>query len=285
MITPQLVKQLRDTTGAGMADCKKALTEAEGDMEKAVELLRKRGAASASKRSDRSTNEGLVLSVTTEDGKNGAIIEINCETDFVARNDDFIAFANAVADVALNHKPADFEAAKEVSLGDKTLGDLYNETLAKFSEKIVVNNMVSASTTDGQLIGYNHAGNRLAVMLEVSTPVSNEDNKAMLMDIAMQIAAMSPQYLNRDAVSADTIAAERKIFIEQAIESGKPENIAEKIAEGRLNKFFQEVALIEQTFVKDSSLNVAGVLKNISDSEGSTVEAVNFWRFELGSGN
>jgi elongation factor Ts len=271
------VKELREMTGAGMADCKKALEEAGGDMNEAIEVLRKRGAASAAKRADRSTNEGLVIAKTQEDGKAASMVEINCETDFVARNDEYVGFVNTVADVVLNNNPSSQEELLAVSIGDKTVGDYMNEILAKFSERVVINRFERIAT-DGYVMAYMHPGNKLGVLVEFSAAPESDAARGLMRDIAMQVAAMNPSFVNREQVDQPTLDKEKEIYVEQAMQEGKKEDIAQRIATGRLEKYYQDNCLIEQTFVKDSGKTVTEVLKEI----GPDVKILRFMRFHLG---
>lgn len=278
-VTLDMVKNLRETTGAGMADCKKALDESQGDMEGAIEYLRKRGAASAAKRSDRSTNEGLIVTKTSADGKIGAIVEINCETDFVARNEEFVNFVSTVVETILTKNPVNEEALLSADIGGKKLGDLMNEMLAKFSERIILKRYERlVAGGNGFIMDYIHTGNKLGVLLELTAAPANDGARAQMRDIAMQIAAMSPRFTRRDEVDNTTLAKEKEIYTEQAIQQGKKPEIAQKVAEGRVEKFYQEFCLVEQTFVKDSGKTVTDVLKEI----GSGVDAVRFRRYFLG---
>jgi elongation factor Ts len=285
-VTLELVKDLREQTGAGMADCKKALDESSGDMQGAIEYLRKRGAASAAKRSDRTTNEGSIVTKVSPDGKKAAIVEINCETDFVALNEEFVKFTDAVVSAVLSHKPANEEALLSADLGDKKLGDLLNEMLAKFSERIVIKRfeLVEAKTATGAVVEYNHTGNKLAVLLEVTSAPTNDALRAQMRDIAMQVAAMSPRFVRREEVDNSTLDKEKEIYTQQAIEQGKKPEIAEKVAQGRVEKFYQEFCLVEQTFVKDSGKTVTDVLKEMSAVAGAPVDVVSFRRYFLGEG-
>jgi elongation factor Ts len=279
-VTTEMVKTLREQTGAGMADCKKALDETGGDMNAAVDYLRKRGAASAAKRADRDSNEGLVVTKTSADGKTAAIVEVNCETDFVARNEEFVNFANSVAEVVLASAPTSEADLLAANVGGKTLGDLYNEMLAKFSERILIKRFERV-TSSGFVMEYIHTGNKLGVLLELTAAPSNDGVRSNMRDIAMQIAAMSPLYVRREEVSTETLDKEKEIYTQQAIEGKKPD-IAAKVAQGRVEKFYQEFCLLEQTFVKDSGKTVTEVLKDISASNGSTVDVVKFRRYFLG---
>lgn len=276
MITPQLVKELREKTGAGMADCKKALDETNGNMQEAIEYLRKKGAANIVKRADRSANEGLAIAKVSADGKTGSLVEVNCETDFVSRNEEFVAFANAVADGILATKTTD-DALWNHDLGDKTLGNLRDEILAKFSERIEARRM-EYYTSEGTLTPYNHAGNKLAVMLETSAQNPSEQSQGIMRDIAMQVAAMNPLYVDRTQVPQEALTKEMEIFREQAINEGKNEDIANRIATGRVEKYYQENCLVEQSFVKDGNKLVGDVVKSIG--EGTTI--LRFRRFFLG---
>ncbi|MCS6808164.1 MAG: translation elongation factor Ts [Bacteroidota bacterium] len=277
-VTLDMVKSLREATGAGMADCKKALDEANGDMNGAIEYLRKRGAASAAKRTDRAANEGLIVTKTSPDNTAAAIVEINCETDFVARNEEFVQFVHTVAETVLTADPANEEALLATDIGGKKLGDLMNEMLAKFSERIVLKRYERLQSASGFIVDYIHTGNKLGVLLEFTTAPANDNDRALMRDIAMQIAAMSPRFIRRSDVDAATLTKEREIYTEQAIQQGKKPDIAQKIAEGRIEKFYQEFCLVEQTFVKDSGKTVSDVLKSI----GSGADVVRFRRFFLG---
>lgn len=280
-VTLELVKTLREQTGAGMADCKKALDETGGDMDAAVEYLRKRGAASAAKRADRTTNEGLVVVKTAADGTKASIVEINCETDFVARNEEFIAFCDKVGEVVLSHTPASEEALLMVDIGGKKLGDLHNEMLAKFSERIIIQRYESL-TTSGFLVDYLHTGSKLGVVVEMTAAPANDTIKAQMRDVAMQIAAMNPLYVRREEVSTATLDKEKEIYQQQAIEQGKKADIAEKIAQGRVEKYYQEFCLLEQTFVKDSAKTVIEVLGDMGKTNGGAIDIIKFRRYFLG---
>ena len=284
MVSAADVKSLRDKTGAGMSDCKKALEEADGNMEAAIEFLRKRGAATAAKRADRAANEGNVVARTSEDGQTAVLVEVNCETDFVARNEEFIAFCDAVADSLLAHDVANEDALWALSFENRTLGDLRDEMLSKFSEKIGLSRFERV-TTNGHIMDYIHAGSRLGVLVEFEGTTPTEDTKPLTRDIAMQVAAMQPMFVSREEVDQDTLNKEREIYRQQAIEEGKKEDIAERIADGRLGKFYEEQVLIEQTFVKDPKRKVSDIVKEISKISGGEVQVVKFHRFNIGESN
>jgi elongation factor Ts len=281
MITAQTVKELREKTGAGMADCKKALEEAGGDMQAAIEWLRKRGAASVAKRADREANEGIVLAKTSADGKIGAIVEVNCETDFVGRNEEFVAFANAICDAVLSAPYSSEDELWNATHDGKTLANLRDEILAKFSEKIGLRRYARVAT-DGFVTDYNHAGSRLGVLIEFAGTSGADDLKPHMRDVAMQIAAMQPLVVERSQVDTSTLEKEIEIYKQQAIQEGKKEDIAERIAQGRLGKFYEENVLLEQVFVKDSSKKVSDVVAEISKVAGADVKVVSFLRYNLG---
>ncbi|MEY5131659.1 MAG: hypothetical protein RL734_1726 [Bacteroidota bacterium] len=280
-ITPQMVKDLRDKTGAGMADCKKALDEAQGDMQEAIEILRKRGAASAAKRADRSANEGIVIAKTSADGSKSVILEVNCETDFVARNEEFVKYADELANALLNSDAKDEESLMAINIGDKTLGDLHNEILAKFSEKIGLKRF-EIIQANGFVADYIHAGNRLGVLLETNINNAADEAKALLRDVAMQIAAMNPAYVKREDVQTDALEKEIEIYRDKAIQEGKTPEIADRIAKGQIEKFYQEQCLLEQSFVKDSKKTVKDILAEIGKLTGESASVISFRRYFLG---
>lgn len=281
MISAADVKNLRDKTGAGMADCKKALEEADGDMQGAIEWLRKRGAASSAKRADRDANEGIVVARTTADGTMAAIVEVNCETDFVARNDEFVNFANALCEAVLHNDISTDDQLWAIKHNNATLGDLRNEMLAKFSEKIELRRF-ERITTSGHITDYVHAGSRLAVLVEFDGTKPADSAKPLTRDVAMQIAAMQPMFVDRSQVDQKTLDKEMEIYKQQAIQEGKKEDIAERIAQGRLGKFYEEQVLIEQTFVKDPNRKVSDVVGEIGKISGGDVKVVSFRRYNLG---
>ncbi|TAE31393.1 MAG: elongation factor Ts [Candidatus Kapaibacterium sp.] len=283
-VTLDQVKDLREQTGAGMADCKKALDESQGDMQGAIEFLRKRGAASAAKRSDRTTNEGMIITKSSADGKKAVIVEINCETDFVARNEEFVNFAETIATTVLSHNPASEEALLSVDIGGKQLGDLMNEMLAKFSERIILKRYELLEAKTGAVVEYIHTGSKLGVLLEVTAAPTSDVLRSQMRDVAMQVAAMSPSFVRREEVDNTTLEKEKEIYTQQAIQQGKNPEIAAKVAQGRVEKYYQEFCLVEQTYVKDSGKTVQDVLKEMSATAGTTVDVVSFRRYFLGEG-
>lgn len=268
------VKKLRDITGAGMMDCKKALSEANGDMEAAIEYLRKKGQKVAEKRADRDAEQGLIAVHISDDGKKAAAVELNCETDFVARNEEFIQNATDFAKLAFDNNVNDVNAIKELSFGNGTVAKQLETLVGKIGEKIDISKVVLLET-DGQLVSYIHPGSQLAVLVDFEGELKDA---ATGKDVAMQIAAMSPIATNRDEVDSSLLEKEREIAKEQLINEGKPENIAEKAAEGKLRRFFEERVLLEQKFVKDSSISVADYLKQQGEPSVKT-----FKRIQLGS--
>lgn len=269
------VNKLRQQTGAGMMDCKKALVEANGDFEAAIDYLRKKGAKVAASRQDRESNEGVIIAKTTSDNKSGVIIEVNCETDFVAKNADFIAFAEAIAEKALNEKPADLEALKALEIDGVTIENQIIEQTGKIGEKIELSTYQTISAE--RVIPYIHGNYRLGVLVGLSA--DNENIEEIGKDVAMQIAAMNPIAIDKDGVDASIVERELEIAKEQIRAEGKPEELLEKIAQGKINRFYKDNTLLQQDFVKDSSKSVAKVLDEVS--KGLTV--TEFKRVQLGA--
>ena len=263
-------------TGAGMMDCKKALIESNGDFDAAIDNLRKKGQKISLNRADRAAQEGAVIALTSEDRKTGIVVELNCETDFVAKNEDFVKLAYEIANLALTNKPADADALKALSIGSLTFEQRLMDEMGKTGEKMDVSKY--AIINGENVIAYIHAGNKMGVLVEMNNAPSEANTNAGK-DTAMQIAAMNPLALNEAQVPAETIAREIEVGKEQAIAEGKPAEMAEKIAQGRLNKFYKEYTLLNQEFVKDSSKSIA---KMLADTEaGLTV--VSFKRIALGA--
>ncbi|MGQ1908936.1 translation elongation factor Ts [Marinifilum sp. RC60d5] len=244
------VAKLRKATGAGMMDCKKALIESEGDFDKAVEIIRKKGMAIANKRADREASEGVVLAKVSADKKKGAMITLNCETDFVAKNDGFVAFATKILDIALENMPADLEALKALEMDGRKIEEHVTEQTGVIGEKIDLSffDKIEAEAA----VAYIHAGNKLATLIGFNKDLEEQMGR----DVAMQAAAMAPIAIDKDEVPADVVAKELEIGKEKARLEGKPEQILDKIAQGRLGKFFKEVTLLNQDFVKDGKKTV-----------------------------
>ncbi|MFY0607417.1 MAG: elongation factor Ts [Cyclobacteriaceae bacterium] len=274
-ITAKDVNKLRQMTGAGMMDCKKALVEADGDFDKAIELLRKKGQKVSANRADRETTEGVVVTRTNSEGSKGVAIALTCETDFVAKNDDFVALANKAADLAFENNPADTDALLALSVGDITLGEKITETTGKIGEKITIS---FYENLEGEaVVPYIHSNGKLAVMVVLKN-VNRADVEEAGKDVAMQIAAMNPVAVDKDGVDSAVIEKEIEIGKEQARQEGKPEQILEKIAQGKLQKFFKENTLLSQSFVKDNSMSIQQYLDSVS--KGLTV--ADFKRISIG---
>lgn len=273
-ITAQDVNKLRQMTGAGMMDCKKALTEAEGDFEKAVEFLRKKGQKVSASRADRETSEGVVFTKTNDSGTEGALIAFTCETDFVAKNDEFVKLGSQIAELAFANKPDSIEALSSLSLGDLTVGEKIVELTGKIGEKLEVKSF--EVMTGEAVVPYIHSNGKLGVLVALSG-VGGEVEAAGK-DVAMQIAAMNPVAVDKDGVDPAIVEKEIEIGKEQARQEGKPENIIEKIAMGKLNKFYKENTLLSQAFVKDSSQTIAQYLDSVN--KGMTVSE--FKRVSIG---
>ncbi|MCD4790561.1 MAG: translation elongation factor Ts [Bacteroidales bacterium] len=273
-ITATEVNKLRKMTGAGMMDCKRALVESEGDFEKAIDILRKKGQKVASKRADKETNEGIVLAKTTNDKKFAAVIMLSCETDFVAKNKEFVEFANKIIDLALIQKPKSLDEIKALELDGRSIAEGVTELVGKTGERmdLAYYEFIEAAN----VTAYNHQGNRLATILGL-----NKDNglQDIGRELAMQVAAMNPVAVDKDDVPQEVIDKEIEIGKEQARQEGKPEKILEKIAMGKLNKFFKENTLLNQDFVRDTKKTVAQYLKEI-DPE---LKVTGFKRLMLGA--
>jgi elongation factor Ts len=280
-ITASQVNELRKVTGAGMMDCKKALTEAAGDMTKAVEVLRKKGAAVAAKRAEKTAKEGIVITKVSADKKTAVVVEVNCETDFVAKSDDFIALANAVVDAVFEVKPSSVEEllAKAAGLQEKI-----NDVLAKIGEKIEISRFSVEVAEGGMVVDYIHPGSKLGILVQIDNVA--DDKKEVLApvakDIAMQVAAMKPICVYREEVDKSVIDAEIDIYKEVARKEGKPEAILEKIALGKLNKFYQENCLFEQAYIKDNAKSIGELIKDFNSQNGADVKLKLFRRFSLG---
>lgn len=273
-ISAKDVKKLREETGAGMMDCKKALQEADGDFEQAIEILRKKGQKLSEKRADREANQGLIVTKVSDDGSKAVALEINCETDFVARNEDFQKRAQEFVSLAYEHETESVEELLEVEHNGLSVSDHLKDMVGKIGEKIKINNVVLAKT-EGQIISYIHPGNQLGVLVEFEGQVDNEE---VGRNVAMQVAAMKPLAVNRDGVDSSVVEKELEIAKEQLLNEGKPEEIAEKAARGKLRRFYEERVLLEQKFVKDNSMSVEKYLK---EHETPLVKA--FYRLQLGN--
>ena len=275
MVTAALVKELREKTGAGMMDCKKALTETDGDLERAAEFLREKGIAKAAKKSDRIAAEGIVEAYISEDGKKGAIVEVNSETDFVAKNEEFKTFVMDVAKQIVEKNPKDVEellAQESISEAGKTVKEVLVGKIATIGENMNIRRFARFES-EGLVEKYIHGDGKIAVLVNMKS-----GDKEVAKDICMQIAAARPEYLNEQSVPAERVEKEKEILKAQTMNEGKPEAIAEKIVQGRINKFYSEICLVDQEFVKDPNMKVSQLLKE------KNAEIVEFARFEKGEG-
>ncbi len=276
------VKSLRDKTGAGMADCKKALEEANGDMEGAIEILRKKGAATAAKRADKAANEGVIATAISGDHKRAAMVEVNCETDFVARNEEFSGFTRKLASYVLDTQPGSMEELLAGEIEGKTVQTWMNELLGKFSERIEIKRFSVVATEGGFVADYVHNGDKLGVLIEMSGQGDTDATGTLARDLAMQVAAMNPAFVRREDVPQSVIDKEREIYLEQVVNEGKKAEFAEKIVTGRLEKYYADWCLVEQAFVKDATKMIRDVLADFSKAAGTDVTVTRFLRFNLG---
>lgn len=285
--TAQDVKNLREKTGCGMMDCKKALNASNGNMEAAIDFLREKGLAAATKKSGRIAAEGLAMAFTNEEGNLGVAIEVNAETDFVAKNAEFQAFVKTCADTIMKFNPKDVEELlKCQAVGSElTVADLLQEKILTIGENIKIRRF---ELLEGVVASYVHAGGKIGVLVKFDVAdksvVSGEAFKTFAKDIAMQVAAASPAYLKREEVPAEVLEHEKKILKEQIVQGGAPEKVADKILEGKIGKYYKEVCLVDQPFVKDGHMSVADYAKNVSKELGTEIKIDAFVRFEKGQG-
>jgi len=278
-ITAAQVNELRQKTGAGMMDCKKALTEANGDFDKAIEILRKKGASVAAKRAEKSANEGMVTTKVSEDNKFAAIVEVNCETDFVAKSEDFVSLTNAVLETVYNKKLNDVSQLNN----DSDITAKIDQVMGKVGEKVEISRIATESAENGLLVDYIHMGSKLGVLVKFENVTAGKDELLQIgKDIAMQVAAMRPLCVYREEVPKDIVEKEMDIYKELARKEGKPEQILEKIAIGRLNKFYQESCLAEQAFIKDNAKSVSDLVDEFNKKNNSQAKISLFRRFHLG---
>lgn len=286
--TAKDVQALREKTNVGMMDCKKALTEADGDMDKAIDILREKGLASAAKKASRIAAEGVVVAYNDEAAKVAALVEVNCETDFVAKNADFVALANSIAKTVVEKNPADVDAllATTIADGSVSVADAVQELFLKIRENMKVRRFIRV---EGTVATYIHGGGTVGVLVEFDTQAASNDGfKVMGKDVAMQVAAMSPLYLNEAAVPADVLEHEKDINRAQLNEdpkmASKPDQVKEKIIEGKIKKYYSEVCLLNQAFVKDGDITVAQYVENTAKAIGADIKATGFTRFAKGEG-
>lgn len=283
--TAQDVKKLREQTNAGMMDCKKALTESDGDFQGAVEYLREKGLAAAAKKAGRIAAEGIVIAKTSENGI-GVVLEVNSETDFVAKNVEFQKFTSDLADVITNKNPADIDALSQCDMDGKTVAEVLVDKILTIGEKLEIRRFVRKDETTVN-VPYIHMGGKIGVLVSMNVTESiKSDDKIITLgkDICMQIAAMRPTYLNRSEVQTNDLEKEREILMAQALNEGKPAQVAEKIVSGRINKFYEENCLVEQAFVKENKISITDYANRIAKELGGEIEIVAFTRFESGEG-
>ena len=279
-ITAQSVKELREMTGCGMMDCKKALSETNGDMDKAVEYLREKGLAKAAKKAGRIAAEGIVMAYT--EGNVSVLVEVNAETDFVAKNEQFLEFVETVAKTVVSANPVDVEALKAVEVNGTTIGDMLTEKIATIGENMNIRRFVRY---EGDCVSYIHGDGKIGVMVKFDTDVADKDGfEEMGKDVCMQITAMNAPYLNREAVPAEVVEHEKEILTAQAINEGKPEEIAKKMVMGRINKYYKENCLVEQEFVKNGDFSVKQYVDDVAKKLGGTISIVEYARIEKGEG-
>ena len=286
MITAQSVKELREKTGAGMMDCKKALTEAQGDMEKAIEILREKGLAAAAKKAGRVAAEGIVKTYISEDKKSAGIVELNCETDFVAANEEFVTFADRLAQMASTTSATTVEEfVAEKYDAENTVSEALTDLIAKLGENMTVRRFNKFAVANGVVESYIHGVGRIGVVVELG---GDADNTAVLTEVAkdvcMQVAAANPTFLSREDVDQESLEKEKEIYRVQALNEGKPENIVEKMVMGRIQKYYKEVCLLDQAWVKDGDKSISKYLQEKSKEVGSPITINKFVRFERGEG-
>lgn len=285
-ITAAMVKQLREMTDSPMMECKKALIEADGDMDAAVDVLRKNGLAKAAKKAGRETNEGAVAAFVSEDGKTGALLELSCETDFVGSNAKFTGFASKVAEVVATTEPADVDALLEKPMGEETVSSELTEMIHIMGENMKISRFAARKAENGALASYIHMGGKIGVLVEFAFEKAEtaqaESFKTFAHDVALQVAAVAPICAIRDQVPAETVEHEKQIYMAQAAESGKPEAIQEKIATGRMEKFYKENCLTEQAFVKNPDQSINQYTDECAKNLGGTIKVTGFVRWALG---
>lgn len=287
MISASMVKELRERTGAGMMDCKRALSETDGDMDKAIELLREKGLAAAAKKAGRIAAEGIVCTYISEDAKVGSVVEVNCETDFVAANEEFVTLAKNIAkQVAQTASTTVEELVSEKYIADEamTISEAVTALIAKLGENMSVRRFEKFSIDNGVVQSYIHGGGRIGVLVELSCEKQDDVLTQIAKDVAMQVAAANPLFLDNTCVDNETLEKEKEIYRVQALNEGKPEKIVEKMVMGRVNKYYKEVCLVEQIWVKNSDYTITKYLQEESKKLGAEIKITRFARFERGEG-
>jgi elongation factor Ts len=289
-ISAASVKELRERTGAGMMDCKKALAETGGDLDKAIEYLREKGLAAAAKKAGRIAAEGLVNAFIAPDRNVGVLVEVNCETDFVAKNPAFIQFTKDIAEMVATKAPADLSALAEMKMATgQTVAETITSMVSTIGENMTLRRFIRFETKGAGVVeSYIHLGGKIGVLLECSVTkadtVNNNEFLTFVKDMAMQVAAAKPEYVRRDEVPSSVLEQEKAIYKAQAVNEGKPEAIAEKITVGRIEKFYKEVCLVEQLFIKDNEKTVTKLIQELNSKLGDNITVVRFARFEKGEG-
>lgn len=284
-VTAALVKELREITGAGMLDCKKALEEAEANIERAIEILREKGLSKAAKKSDRIAAMGLVRTAFAEGSKSAAIVEINSETDFVAKNEDFVNFVENVTKIVLDNEVADVEELKNVRYSDEnTVGEELTSKIATIGENLSIRRFAKFGEEGVVYTGYTHSNGLIAVIVGLKTDASIGEVEALGKDVAMQVASMNPKFLDRSSVDEDYIAHEREILRNLVINEGKPENMVDRIVDGKIEKEISEVCLLSQKFVKNGDFTVGKYVEEVAKELGKEIQVVSMLRYEVGEG-
>ncbi|HEX9026644.1 MAG TPA: translation elongation factor Ts [Clostridium sp.] len=284
-ISAQLVKELREMTGSKMMDCKKALVETDGDIEKAVEFLREKGLSDAAKKSSRVAAEGVVKTYIADDKKSGAVLEFNCETDFVALNEEFVGFADKLAKIVVENSITTVEELLNEKIdGEAVVSESLKALIAKLGENMSVRRFTKFSIENGVVKSYIHGGGRIGVLVEVACDKDSEVLEEVGKEVCMQIAASNPLFLSKDDVDTESMEKEKEIYRVQALNEGKPEKIVDKMVMGRINKYFKEVCLLEQPWVKDSDKSIIKFLEEKSKEVGSPITVTRFVRYERGEG-
>lgn len=284
-ITASMVKELREKTNAGMMDCKKALKETNGNIESAIDYLREKGLSQVAKKSGRIAAEGLTAALISNEGKKGVVVEVNSETDFVAKNEEFKNFVMEIAQAIVDNEPKDLDSLKTVTLENgKTIQDTLTDKIAKIGENMSVRRFEELKVENGSVVSYIHGGGKISVIVALESKGDKETLDVLGKDLAMQVAAMSPKYISIEDVDDEYIAHEKEILVAQALNEGKPKHIVEKMVEGRLQKELKEVCLLEQAFVKDADLTVKKVIADTAAKIGSDIKVTGVLRYEVGEG-
>ena len=281
-ITAKDVAALRERTNCGMMDCKKALVEADGDTEKAIEILREKGLAKAAKKAGRIAAEGIVTAIVDEAKNVGVVLEVNSETDFVAKNETFQEFVSVIAKTIIDQNPADVEALAECTVDGAKIGDMLTEKIATIGENIKIRRFERLE--GGRLVPYIHGEGRIGVIVKLDTEAELAEVSECGMNVALQVTAMNPQYLNETEVPAETVESEKKLMLNQVIDEGKPAQIAEKIVMGKMKKFFSEICLVDQEYVKNGDFTVGKYVESVAKEIGKEIAIAQYVRFEKGEG-